>query len=394
MIRPTSRATLVDVALGVLLGWFGWAGAHLAWPDPQPGRRGGRDRGGFDGPTWVEVPWTVDLSLVVVVLGVAVRRRWPRVGFFAVVLGLVGYRAAGASFAPVYFALSLAVLALAAAHPVRRWAPLLLALVPLVLAGHWRDPYLGLLDPAMYAEVFGAFTIAVLPAMFALLHRSRRDNERRERDQDRRRYADEERLRIAREVHDVVGHSLSVITMQAGVALHLLEKRPADQPLTESLEAIRRTSKDALVELRTTLEVFRDPDGRAPHGLRPGLDRLDDLVAALVGAGRQVRVVRVPADQHPLPTAVDQAAYRIVQEALTNVVRHTAGGATVTLTRSPDLLVVEVTDDGSVTEPPAAGNGILGMTERARAVGGRVEVGVLVPHGLRVRAELPARDPA
>ena len=96
----------------------------------------------------------------------------------------------------------------------------------------------------------------------------------------------------------MVGHSLSVITMQAGVALHVLDKRPEpDAQLAESLEAIRRTSKDALAELRTTIGVFRDPDGGAPHGLRPGLDRLDDLVAALVSAGREV--ARGPGSRRP-----------------------------------------------------------------------------------------------
>ena len=138
------------------------------------------------------------------------------------------------------------------------------------------------------------------------------------RDQDRRRYAYEERMRIARDVHDVVGHSLSVITMQAGVALHVLDRRP-DQ-VAESLEAIRTTSREALAELRMTLEVFRDPEAGEPRAPVPGLARLDELVGALRQAGRTVKVERVPAaDQEPLPAAVDQAAFRIIQEGLTNV---------------------------------------------------------------------------
>jgi signal transduction histidine kinase len=176
----------------------------------------------------------------------------------------------------------------------------------------------------------------------------------------------------------------------------VLDKRPdPDAQLTESLEAIRRTSKDALAELRTTIGVFRDPDGGAPHGPRPGLDRLDDLVAALVNAGREVRVVRDPPLQPALPAAVDQAAFRIVQEALTNVVRHAGSSAAeVLINRSPDELIIEVSDAGPATHLPVAGNGIAGMVERARAVGGRVGFEAIAPHGLRVRGVLPVVEGA
>ena len=228
--------------------------------------------------------------------------------------------------------------------------------------------------------------------MFALLRRSRRESDRNQREQDRRRYAYEERLRIARDVHDVVGHSLSVITMQAGVALHVLDKRP-DQ-VAESLEAIRTTSRDALAELRMTLGVFRDPsagDARAPV---PGLARLEDLVGALRKAGRTVELVREPADDHgPLPAAVDQAAFRIIQEALTNVVRHADSAvATVRVARDPRRVVLEVADDGPARSVPVAGNGIRGMGERARAVGGTLRIQVRSGGGVLVQAELPIAE--
>ena len=165
-------------------------------------------------------------------------------------------------------------------------------------------------------------------------------------------------MRIARDVHDVVGHSLSVITMQAGVALHVLDRRP-DQ-VAASLEAIRTTSREALAELRTTLEVFRDPESGEPRAPVPGLARLDDLVGALRQAGRSVEVVR-EGDGPPLPAAVDQAAFRIIQEALTNVVRHAEQAtAVVRVARTPGRLVVEVSDDGPASAVPAAGNGIRG----------------------------------
>lgn len=386
------RAVVMDAGLGLLLGCFGWAGATFAWDRPgMDGRPPGMGQG-FDHPT---IDPTIDPSpavialLFLVVVGVALRRVWPRVGFLLVVLGLGGYLAVGAPLGAVCLALTASVFAMATALPLRRWLPLTGLLVPLLLAGHWREPYLGLFDPGLYAAGLAVFALAVLPAMFALLRRARKDNDRREREQDRRRYVDEERLRIAREVHDVVGHSLSVITMQAGVALHVLEKQP-DQ-VAASLEAIRTTSLEALAELRTTLAVFREADGAAPRGPRPGLDRLDDLVGALVRAGREVQLVRDGLDRALLPTAVDQAAFRIVQEALTNVVRHAGSGAstTVRLEQRSDRLRVEVCDNGPTRALPAEGDGLRGMRERAAAVGGSIELGTAEPSGLRVTAELP-----
>jgi signal transduction histidine kinase len=237
--------------------------------------------------------------------------------------------------------------------------------------------------------------IAVVPAMIALLVRSRRESEREVREQERRRYAYEERLRIARDVHDVVGHSLAVITMQAGVALHLLDKERAGHPrpdqVASSLEAIKKTSREALAELRTTLEVFR-ADAEEPRSPLPGLDRLDDLIDGLRSAGRDVTLIREQSgdDLQEVPAAVDHAAFRIIQESLTNIVRHApAAHATVRLTRQAGTLTIDVYDDGPAVSVPPDGNGIRGMRERARAVGGAVRVSVREPSGLAVRADLP-----
>jgi signal transduction histidine kinase len=214
------------------------------------------------------------------------------------------------------------------------------------------------------------------------------------REQERRRYAYEERLRIARDVHDVVGHSLAVITMQAGVALHLLDKERNVQPrpdrVAESLEAIKRTSREALAELRTTLEVFRG-EANEPRSPLPGLARLDDLVEGLRAAGRDVTLVQEESDDlQALPAAVDQAAFRITQEALTNIVRHAvAAHATVRVIRQAGTLIIEISDDGPAASVPADGNGIRGMRERAAAVGGTLQVLVRVPSGLVIRADLP-----
>jgi signal transduction histidine kinase len=355
-------------------------------------------------------PWVVP-AVMIVALGVATRRIWPRAAFVATVVGVGVYLAAGAIFAPIFLGPALAVYAMASgpsiftdqvfdraqrpAPPLRSWVPLLLLLVPMIMAGYWREAYLGLLDPAFYRGLVSVIAIAVLPAMIALLVRSRRESEREVREQERRRYAYEERLRIARDVHDVVGHSLAVITMQAGVALHLLEKERAANPrpdqVASSLEAIKRTSREALAELRTTLEVFRS-DSEATRSPLPGLARLDDLVEGLRSAGREVTLVREQSDDDlgELPAAVDQAAFRIIQESLTNVVRHApAAQVTVRVAHQAGMLSVEVSDDGPAVSVPRDGNGIGGMRERARVVGGTVWVSVREPGGLVVRADLP-----
>ena len=394
-MRVPTRSLLVDSAIALVLGWMCWSTAAFDWgPDRDPvvvGPGGPPGRRGDPPPPWFvdrpEVAVWVLLPVLVMVAGLALRRVWPRPAFLAVAVGVGGYLAAGGTFPLVFLAPALAIYAMAMALPLRRWVPLTALLVPMIAAAHWTEPYLGLLNPTLYAGVLFGSALAIVPALFALLRRSRRDSERVAREQDRRRYAYEERMRIARDVHDVVGHSLSVITMQAGVALHVLDRRP-DQ-VAASLEAIRTTSREALAELRTTLEVFRDPDGGEPRAPLPGLARLDDLVGALRQAGRTVEVVRDGAAT-PLPAAVDQAAFRIIQEALTNVVRHaeqaTAG---VRVRQEPGRLMVEVSDNGRATAVPAPGNGIRGMGERARAVGGTLEVQLRPGGGLVVRAVLP-----
>jgi signal transduction histidine kinase len=355
-------------------------------------------------------PWVLP-AVIILALGIALRRMWPRTAFVATVVGVGTYLAAGATFGPIFLGPALGVYAMAsgtrlfadqtpgsipsaAMPPLRTWAPLLILLVPMIMAGHWGEPYLGLLDPAFYGALVSAFAIAVLPAMIALLVRARRLSEREVREQERRRYAYEERLRIARDVHDVVGHSLAVITMQAGVALHLLDKeRPArarPDRVAESLEAIKKTSREALAELRTTLEVFRS-DSEEPRSPSPGLARLDALLDGLRAAGRDVTLVRARSDDlHVVPAAVDQAAFRIIQESLTNVVRHAGTArATIAVSREAGMLTVVVSDDGPATSVPPDGNGIRGMRERARAVGGTLGVSVGEPSGLLVRADLP-----
>ena len=391
-MRVPTRRVLVDAAVALLLGWACFWARLVSWGPPQ---LDGPDLGGrpqLPHPSLSDVePW-VAVAIATFMIGITLRAVRPRSAFVLITIGVGGYLAAGTIFGPVFLAPALGIYAMAMALPMRQWLPLTALLVPMIGAGFWREPYFGLLDPRLYAALVLGVAVAVVPALIALLRRSRRESERAAREQERRRYAYEERMRIARDVHDVVGHSLSVITMQAGVALHVLDRRP-DQ-VAESLEAIRSTSREALAELRMTLGMFRDEPG-APRAPLPGLARLTDLVAALRKAGRTVELVRDDQDDHePLPAAVDQAAFRIIQEALTNVVRHAGeAAATVRVWREAEGLGLEVSDDGRAIESPQPGNGIRGMEERARSVGGRLSVSTRPGGGLSVRALLPIGGP-
>jgi signal transduction histidine kinase len=219
----------------------------------------------------------------------------------------------------------------------------------------------------------------------------RADEAERTRDEVARRRAVEERLRIARELHDSLTHSISVIQVQAGVAEHLARKRGEDVP--PALAAIREAGADAARELRATLSVLRSTDDADSSGL----GQLDNLVARARAAGLPVTVT-VTGATRSLPAGVDQAAYRIVQEALTNVSRHAGlAQAAVCLQYTRHGLTVQIDDDGcgdapdGSRRPGGTGLGLLGMRERVSVLGGRLHAGPQDGGGFRVRAELPAR---
>ncbi|MFE3459709.1 sensor histidine kinase [Nocardiopsis aegyptia] len=210
----------------------------------------------------------------------------------------------------------------------------------------------------------------------------------RTREEELLRRASDERLRLARDVHDTVAHNISLINVQAGTALYLMESEP--ERAAQALSTIKQTSKDTLSELRGILGVLRAVDEAAPRSPVPGVERLFELVEGTRGAGIEVTLETTGTPQH-LPASTGTAAYRTVQEALTNVVRHSgASHARVRIAYAPSALDIEVTDDGHGTVgPPAHGNGITGMTERAAMVGGSVDAGPLDGGGFRVRARLP-----
>jgi signal transduction histidine kinase len=213
------------------------------------------------------------------------------------------------------------------------------------------------------------------------------------REEDERRAIAAERSRIARELHDVVAHNLSVMVVQASAARRVLERDP--ERAAEAAELIRRTGREALAELRHVFGPVRRGDGEDLSG-PPSLSRVEDLARRARAAGLGVRL-RVEGEPVPLPPGVDQAAYRIVQEALTNALKHAdSAHATVTVSYEPNEVVLSIEDDGAARSgdglgETGGGHGLVGMRERAALYGGLVQAGPRDTGGFAVRARLPTR---
>jgi signal transduction histidine kinase len=250
--------------------------------------------------------------------------------------------------------------------------------------------------PAVLAHL-GWLVVVLATAEVAMASRQRRQAAERTRAEEARRRAGEERMRIARELHDVLAHNISLINVQAGVALHLMDEQPGQS--RSALVAIKQASNDALGELRSVLDVLRQGDEAPPRTPASGLAHLDRLVAGAEATGLRVKT-RVDGTPRPLPAGTDLAAYRIVQESLTNVTRHAGpASATVLVRYGPADLTVQVDDDGRGPAAPGGngptgtaagkGNGIRGMRERVAALGGELTTGPRPGGGFRVQARLP-----
>lgn len=246
-------------------------------------------------------------------------------------------------------------------------------------------------------------TTALLVAAWALgdgarLRRSRLDAELRAAQRDAvaaREEADratlQERLRIARELHDVVAHSMSLIAVQAGVGAHLIHTRPEQAEST--LNVIAETSREALAQTRSLLGLLRSGDADSTVAPVPRLSELDALIASVRSSGMAVRY-RVDGEPVDVTPAMQLAAYRIVQESLTNVVKHAqASTASVHMTYHPDATHIEVTDDGiGFGAAPVDGHGLRGLRERAALLGGSFSVDPADGGGFRIRASLPVAE--
>lgn len=240
-------------------------------------------------------------------------------------------------------------------------------------------PWIGMLIllPGVLGTLFGARTRSLRAA----------EARTRELELERREAIAAERARIARELHDVIAHSVSVMTVQAGAAEEMLKSDPGRA--VEPVRAIQETGRQALVEMKRLVGVLRRGDEEIGLAPQPGLADVDRLVAQVRDAGLRVEL-RVEGTPRPLPLGVDLSAYRVVQEALTNALKH-AGGATalVTIRYGESDLAVEVTDEGRAVRAGDGGHGLVGMRERVGIFGGTFDAGPRESGGFAVRALLP-----
>jgi signal transduction histidine kinase len=321
------------------------------------------------------------------------RRRSPVWVLVAVTASNVLYFALGYPYGPAWLSLIVAIWTAVTAGARRAaWATALLGLAAYFALA----PLLSSEEPATLLAIaahLGWLLLILVVAEVAMAGRQRRLDAEQARAEEARRRAGEERMRIARELHDVLAHNISLINVQAGVALHLMDEQPGQS--RSALQAIKQASNDALGELRSVLDVLRQGDEAPPRAPASGLASLDRLVAGAEATGLPVST-RVEGTPRPLPAGTDLAAFRIVQESLTNVTRHAGpASATVLVRYGTDDLTVQVDDDG---EGPAAngagGNGIRGMRERVAALGGQLTAGPRPGGGFRVLARLPLDGPA
>jgi signal transduction histidine kinase len=252
-----------------------------------------------------------------------------------------------------------------------------------------------LLDPSVIMPIVLSISIVLLgdavhsrrAYLAEVRERLKRAESERELETERR--LTQERLRIARELHDVLAHTLTVVSVQAGVASDLFDDKPDEA--RAALQTIRTAGRDAMSELKATVDVLREPArSTAPRAPAPGLDQIDDLIQMAAAAGLEVSV-NVSGSERSLPAAVDLTAYRVVQESLTNVLRHArATNASIRIHYRPAAVEIEVTDDGvGAGDLSPTGHGITGMKERAAALGGRLETGPGPAGGFRVLVRLP-----
>ncbi|MGO8725843.1 MAG: sensor histidine kinase [Streptosporangiaceae bacterium] len=378
--RPAVRDMVIALVVTVALVYGAYGEAH---PSTNAYFTGGH-----------HLPHTPAAALILVAVACLVlawRRRWPVAVLGVSVAAATIYTLLGYVIGAVLVAPMIALYTVATQSSVRRAVAYGLGtLVVLGLASIAVNP----LGPFGGGVDILPFMVAlVVIAGIAVANRQAYVESIKDRaEQDARRRIDEERLRIARELHDVVAHTMATINVQAGVAAHVLSSRP--EAAAESLQAIKVASKEGLRELRAILNVLRQADDADPTQPAPGTAQLEDLVAGARRAGLETTFT-VTGEQVPLPAAVDLAAYRIVQESLTNAIRHAGpAAAAVSLDYRHDELQIDVTDTGCGLPAGTAagqngGHGLAGMRERAAAVGGTVETGPGPGGGFRVAARLP-----
>ncbi|MFB7114414.1 sensor histidine kinase [Streptomyces sp. NPDC056190] len=321
-------------------------------------------------------------------LALAARRRAPLPVLAVTGLCAVGYQAVGFDVPAVAYLFAVYAAMRAGHRTVTVAASVaMLATLPLAALASLHD------TGEAFAQARGALEVAWLIAAGAageaLRQAERRaDEAERTREETARRRADEERLHIARELHDSLTHQISIIKVQAEVAVHVARRRGEQVPA--ALLAIQEAGREASRELRATLEALRDDDTAPPRGL----DHVPELVERARAIGLDATLT-IKGQRHDVPAAVDRTVYRIVQESLTNIARHAAAdSASVRIDCRPDALTIRVDDDGRATPgtAPVPGVGLLGMRERVTALGGRLRAEPRTEGGFTVQAELPVEQ--
>lgn len=345
------------------------------------------------------------LSMLVVGGALAFRRRWPVPVLYATLVGLVVYLVGEYPGGPVFLGVFIAIGTVASILATREAVPHVVVAVVVLAGAALVRGSTGSGDPTddnVWAHlVYLSWTVVAFfigkairdrrELLAGLRERNRHLEETRE-EEARRRVA-EERVRIARDLHDIVAHNIAGISLQAATGAHVATAHP-DQA-HQALLSIREASKQTLDELRSTLHLLREGEDAAPLAPTPGLDALPTLVTSVEAAGIPVDL-EVLGDVSDVPDAVAGATYRIVQESLTNVMRH-AGPARVNvrLESTADGIDLRVEDDGrgasAAPDGAPGGHGLAGMRERALALGGSVEAGPRPGGGYAVRAWLPVR---
>jgi signal transduction histidine kinase len=354
-----------------------------------------------DGHVTPAAPWPAYLLVVAAALVLAWRRRFPMWTLGVSVAAVAVYSALGYVNGAALLAPLVALYTVASVFPTRRAllagaATFVVLMVTTVVFGPF-GPFGGsatVLPAVAAAALFAGLAVGNRRAYVAALT-VRAELAERTREEEARRRVDAERLRIARELHDVVAHTMATINVQAGVAAHVIPDLPG--PADAALRAIKEASKRGLRELRTVLAVLRQADEEEPTQPAPGLAALDVLVSTAAAAGLPTEV-RVAGVRRPLPAPVDLAAYRIIQESLTNAIRYAAPAtATIRLDFADDRLDIEVVDTGAGPGEDQAGDGgghgLIGMRERAAATGGTLRAGPGPHGGFRVLACLPTGTP-
>ena len=389
MVRDTAFA--VFMAVLTLLGSIGESNPKRSYDQGSPGH-----------PVPV-APWWAYLLVAVASLALIWRRRYPLLVLVISTGAVVVYTALGYVNGAALLAPAAALFTFATLYPARR------AIATAILT------FLAVVTVTALANPFGTFagTTIPLPGLFAAVTfagiavanrrayvesiRQRAELAERGREQEVRRRVDAERLRIARELHDVVAHTMATINVQAGVAAHVSPDLPPQ--VSAALQAIKESSKGGLRELRAILAVLRQVDDNDTTSPTPGLADLDALASGVTAAGL-LTTCQVTGTVRPLPPAVDLAGYRIVQESLTNALRH-AGPATavVHIGYGERELCLEVTDTGhgivstaSARDGDGPGHGLIGMRERALAVGGTLRTDQPPGSGFHVTAHLPLEE--